>query len=129
MEISSWSIFINLLTKFIIRKNPCQYFSRPCLPGSLLIFSFEGKTWTGPGDGDAICESTGRGFSFHRRNQRVSAKRGGGPAAPPLSMEKSPPRGFAKRGAVPVPLRGLRSIRSHFVFLKVNQGGKFSRLT
>jgi hypothetical protein len=61
------------------------YPARACQPffvlASLLIFAFEGKTWTGHGDGGAIRESTGREFSFHRRNQRVSAKRGGRPAA------------------------------------------------
>jgi hypothetical protein len=36
---------------------------------SLLIFAFEGKTRTGPGEGDAICESTGRDFRFRRRIQ------------------------------------------------------------
>jgi len=35
---------------------------------------------------------------------------------PPDPLEKTPPCGFAKRGAVPVPLRGLRSIRSPCVF-------------
>jgi hypothetical protein len=41
-------------------------------------------------------------------------------------MEKPPPCGFAKRGAVPVPLRGLRSIQSPCVFLK-SEGGKIFR--
>jgi hypothetical protein len=36
----------------------CQHHIDSCLP-SLLIFAFEGKTWTGHGDGAAICESTG----------------------------------------------------------------------
>ena len=36
---------------------------KTCLP-SLLIFACEGKTWTGHGDGDAICESTGRDLPF-----------------------------------------------------------------
>src|SRR5512136_877841 len=52
----------------------------------------------------------------------VSAKGGGRPAAPPWPMERPPPRGFAKRGAVPASLRGPRSMGSPYVFPEVKVG-------
>jgi hypothetical protein len=37
-------------------------------------------------------------------------------------MERPPPRGFAKRDAVPGPLWALRRIRSAYVFSEVKAG-------
>ena len=54
----------------ILKKKRITAVSWPCLLGSLFGFVFEGKAWTGHGDGDAICESTGRDLRFHRRNQK-----------------------------------------------------------
>jgi len=48
----------------------------------LLAFVFGMRTWFGRGGGGALRGSTGREPRFNLQNQRVSEKRGRGPAAP-----------------------------------------------
>jgi len=90
---------------------------------SLRLFVFGGKAWTGPGDGRAICESTGRGYAFSGETKRDSAKEGGRPAAPPGPRERPPPwlREAQRR---PRARRRLRRTCPPFFFWKANQGGK-----
>ncbi|MBP1715925.1 MAG: hypothetical protein H6Q42_4128 [Deltaproteobacteria bacterium] len=95
----------------------------------LSIYVFWVRVWTGGGDGDAIRESTGRDLRFHLRNPRVSARGGGRPAAPPGPMERPAHCGFAKRGAVPAPLREPRSMEPHNVLTKVKVTSYFSPLS
>ena len=62
------------------------------------------------------------GISLSRRKPkgfRKERRRAYGPAS---SLERPAPCGFAKRGAVPAPLPGLRSARSPYVFVKVKGG-------
>ncbi len=63
----------NFSVKIFQAKNtPLPFYcqgERKSLPAPLLISVLEAKAWTGPGDGDAIRESTGRDLSFHLRNQ------------------------------------------------------------
>ena len=95
-------------------------------PPSLLIFVFRVRAWVGRGGGAAIRESTGGHSAFLCETKRVSATRGGRPAAPPHPMERPAPRGFAKRGAVPGPLPDLRSIGSPYVSEKAKEGKPLS---
>jgi hypothetical protein len=108
----------NQLTHF---KTHCQGENKTCLP-SLLIFAFEGKTWTGHGDGDANCESTGRDFNFHRLNQRGSAKRGGRPAASASFHGKTVALSFRKARRWPPAPAGTSKYPVPLCFLKSEEG-------
>ena len=61
-------LFAKPLVKVTKTMTPCQGPKGTCLP-SLLSFIFKAEAWPGHGDGDAICESTGLDFRFHRRNR------------------------------------------------------------
>ena len=92
-----------------------QYHVCSCLL-SLLIFSFEGKLGLGTGTATRFAKAPAGISAFSGETKGFPQREAEGPRPPPDLMEKPPPRGFAKRGAVPVPRRGLRSIRSPFVF-------------
>jgi hypothetical protein len=62
---------------------------------------FAGKAWTGPGDGGAIGQSTGRDMRLPGRNQKGFRKGRRGSAAPPPPGERPLSRGFAEHTAVP----------------------------
>ena len=61
--------------------------NRRGLPPSLLIFAFEGKTWTGHGDGGAICESTAGILPFIGETKGVPQREAEGLRPPPDPLE------------------------------------------
>ena len=57
-------------------------------------------------------------YAFISETQRISAKGGGRPAAPPRPMEGPRPRDFAKRSAVPVPCGDFEGFAPLMLFEK-----------
>jgi hypothetical protein len=69
------------------------------------------------------------GILLSRRNPKGFRKERRKAYGPASSLERPAPCGFAKRGAVPAPLPGLRSARSPYVSVKVKGGEDFFFLT